>query len=382
MTHSFVIGLGVFVLTILPVGHAHGGEPAKWSPAAAAKYLDGRAEFWLNWSSAARGQGTACISCHTSLPFAIARPALGKSLGETGASPNEKKLLDGLKKRVDNWEKIVAEPTAVKDPFVPFYSKKMKPSALGTESVLNALVLANHDARRSKGVLSESTKKALDHLWGQQQENGAWLWLEFGLSPWEADAAYYGASLAALAVGTAGKDYYEQADVQPKVTALKKYLVTQFSSQRLHHRAVALWASSRLPGIVADKDKQQAIDDLLNAQEADGGWSLPKLGKKTSGKAAWTSHGAFPPGVASDGYATGLAVLSLKSAVLPSPLRGRGVGGEGVQKGVRWLAAQQQKDGTWGINYVNKPRDPETNVGKFMRDSATAFAILALTEPN
>ena len=125
--------------------------------------------------------------------------------------------------------------------------------------------------------------------------------------------------------------------------------------------------------MVSPKDKQQGIDDLLNAQEADGGWSLPKLGKKTSGKAEWTSHGAFPPGVVSDGYATGLAVLSLKSA---------GADNAKVQKGIRWLAAQQQKDGTWGINYVNKPRDPETNLGQFMRDSATAFAILALTEAN
>jgi hypothetical protein len=31
--------------------------------------------------------------------------------------------------------------------------------------------------------------------------DGAWLWLEFGLSPWENDSAYFGASLAAIARG-------------------------------------------------------------------------------------------------------------------------------------------------------------------------------------
>src|SRR5262249_55790763 len=161
-----------------------------------------------------------------------ARPALADPLGETAAGAVEKRLIDNLKKRVENWDKIVAS-TSNKDPFLPFYSNDRKPSALGTEAVINALVLVNNDVRRGKGALSAPTRKALGHLWEQQKENGAWLWLDFGLNPWEKDGAYYGASLAAVAVGTAGKDYYEQADVQDKVAALKKYLQTQSSNQPL-----------------------------------------------------------------------------------------------------------------------------------------------------
>src|SRR5262249_17744587 len=103
---------------------ARGGERAepKWSPAAAAKYFDGRADFWLQWSSAARGQGTACIACHTTLPFALARPALAERLAEDGPLAPETKLIDNVKKRVENWDKIVADPASEKDPFVPFYS--------------------------------------------------------------------------------------------------------------------------------------------------------------------------------------------------------------------------------------------------------------------
>src|SRR5262249_3699355 len=139
--------------------------------------------------------------------------------------------------------KIVADATADKNPFVPYYPKERKPSSLGTEAVLNALVLVNHDARRAKGVLSAATTQALDHLWQQQQANGAWLWLDFGLKPWEQqDSSYYGATLAALAVGTAGKDYQEQAAVQSKVAALKQYLKAQYPKQPLHHRVTALWA--------------------------------------------------------------------------------------------------------------------------------------------
>src|SRR5439155_26824111 len=153
---------------------------------------------------------------------------------------------------------------------------------LGTESVLNALVLVSHDARRAKGVLNETTNKALSHLWEQQKENGAWLWLDFGLRPWEQDGAYYGASLAAVAVGAAGQDHDDKAEVHAKVAALKKYLKTQLPNEPLHHRAVALWASFKFPGFLTEPDKTKLIEELLSIQEADGGSSLPKLGKKAS----------------------------------------------------------------------------------------------------
>src|SRR5438132_13361905 len=115
-------------------GFASAAEPA-FNPQAAVQYLDARADEWLRWSGAARGQGTVCLSCHTTLPFALARPVLGESAVE-------KQLLDNVGKRVQNWDKIVADAEAGEAPFVPFYPNRRKPSALGTEAVLNALVLA------------------------------------------------------------------------------------------------------------------------------------------------------------------------------------------------------------------------------------------------
>src|SRR5438552_4010666 len=128
---SAVMLSSLVLLATLQGGRAWGGEVPQpsWSPKAAAKYLYGRADWWLNWSGAARGQGTACLSCHTSMPFALARPALGAQLGETAAGAVEKRLIDNLKKRVENWDKIVADATSEKDPFVPFYPKDRKPSA-------------------------------------------------------------------------------------------------------------------------------------------------------------------------------------------------------------------------------------------------------------
>jgi hypothetical protein len=82
-----------------------------WDAKAAANYLDARAEFWSTWPNAARDRGTFCISCHTTLPFAIARPALRGPLGEREPSPAESKILNNLLTRARNWRDI--------EPFYP-----------------------------------------------------------------------------------------------------------------------------------------------------------------------------------------------------------------------------------------------------------------------
>ena len=208
---------------IRPARGLIGGRGPEWGGCTALVESEGRGQ--TTWTAAPtggsngpgrrEGRGRLCASCHTSLPIALARPSLGRQLGEATAGAIEKKLIDNMKKRVENWETIVDGATSDKDPFQCFYSDK-EPESLGTEAVLNALILVNHDARRKSGVLSTVTQKALGHLWEQQQEDGAWAWLDFGLNPWEKDGAYYGASLAAVAVGSAGKSYYDRAEVRPR----------------------------------------------------------------------------------------------------------------------------------------------------------------------
>jgi squalene-hopene/tetraprenyl-beta-curcumene cyclase len=366
--------LALLTLTSLCAATSRSAEsgPPTWSAQAAAKYLDARGEWWLGWSSSARGQGTSCISCHSALPVALARPALGKALGETEPGAVEKKLIDNVKKRVANWEKIVAAPGQDKDPFVPFYPASKKPSALGTEAVLNALILVNHDARWSKGTLAEPTRQALSILWSQQKPNGAWLWLDFGLRPWEKEGAYFGAALAAVAVGTADEAYYDQGTAKANTKALKDYLRSEFPKATLHDRVAALWAASVLPGILAEPEKNKLKDELFALQEADGGWSLPKLGTKSAGKDSWKAYKVLPQGTTADGYATGFVVLALKRS-------GVGADQPNLKKAIAWLNARQ-KDGTWPVNFVNRDRDPQNDVGKFMRDAGAGFASLALLE--
>jgi hypothetical protein len=61
----------------------------------------------------------------------------------------------------------------------------------GTEAILNAFILATHDAY--EGRLTSDTRRAFDNLWKLQftrgEAAGAWAWLHFGLAPWESDGA-------------------------------------------------------------------------------------------------------------------------------------------------------------------------------------------------
>ena len=150
-------------------------------------------------TGSARDHGTFCVSCHTALPYALSRPALRVALAEQGPSINERRLIEDVTERVRLWKDVG-----------PYYSDQgydhKTAESRGTESVLNALILAGHDAQ--SGQLSDDTRAAFDNMWALQQttgENaGSWLWLQFDQEPWEGnDSAYYGAALAAIAVGTA-----------------------------------------------------------------------------------------------------------------------------------------------------------------------------------
>jgi len=69
-----------------------------WHRQAAVAYLDARQDWWMSWRGAARGQGTFCVSCHTVLPYALARSTL-ETVSSGGVSIQEQRLLDDVRKR-------------------------------------------------------------------------------------------------------------------------------------------------------------------------------------------------------------------------------------------------------------------------------------------
>jgi squalene-hopene/tetraprenyl-beta-curcumene cyclase len=340
-----------------------------WDQRAAAAYLDQRADWWMEWPKAARDHETFCVSCHTAVPYALSRPALRHGLAEEAPSANERRLLSNVTKRVRLWKEVA-----------PFYTDADRGAyktveSRGTESVLNALILASNDAQ--SGRLSNDTRTALDNMWAEQQtagdKAGAWLWLRFANEPWEADDSdFYGATLAAVAAGTAPESYRTRPEIQNQVKRLRAYLNRKCAAQTTINRVALLWASAESPGLLAPEQQRAIINEVRSKQQADGGWSLSSL------VGAWKRADGTPQELKSDGYATGFITFVLQQAGIPRE-------DTQLQQGLAWLVANQNKtEGFWRSYSLNKNEAHHLSPGtaRFMNDAATAFAVLALTEPD
>jgi len=313
----------------------------------ASAYLEQRAAWWESWPAAQRDGGTVCVSCHTTLPYALVRSAIGGDV-----SPAERRLFESVATRVRTWNHVA-----------PYYAghagdDRKATESRGTEAVLNALILADRDARA--GVMSPDAQTAFDEMWSVQEANGAWPWLRFDLNPWEGpESAYFGAALAALAVGTAPAAYRSTPAIDARVRQLRSFLMANYSRQPLANRAALLWAASRLPDAIDGERRADLAAELVRAQRRDGGWSLRTL--QAPSLRAWFAE--------SDGYATALAALAL----MPTGQR------DAAARGVRWLARHQDSScGCWHAASLNAARDPASDAAPFMTDAATGFAVLAV----
>jgi hypothetical protein len=295
-------------------------------------------------------------------------------------TPEEVRLLEETTRRVESYE--------LHQPLYD-HSESKKTESRGTEPVLNSLILASADAAQNRREPSAATQQALKRLWETQRPDGAWDWLDFGLEPFETtDGAYYGATLAAMAIGiTPRSSPGSAAHTTAGVARLRGYLKEGYASQSVFNRIWLLLASTRLNDLLTGTQRAALITEIQSRQRDDGGWALDSLG-------AWSwSKNAAPfraPGTLdasllgkSDGYATGLIIYTLRQA-------GLAVGHPSVSRGLQWLKANQQEVQVsqhswlaWRAYSLNFDREHGGEKGEpwrrmFMSDSATAFAVLAL----
>jgi squalene-hopene/tetraprenyl-beta-curcumene cyclase len=224
------------------------------------------------------------------------------------------------------------------------------------EVVMSAVVLAYNDAATS-GKLHPTTRKALDRMWTVQKEDGGFNWLKCDWPPMESDD-HYGATIALVGLGAAPEDYAKTPAAQAGIAKLIDYLKNN-PPPTLHHKAMLLWASTYIDGVLTERQRADVIRELMAVQNADGGWALAALGDwKRADNTAQDTH-------TSDGYATGFLIYVLRRAgVEPQATP--------LQKGLAWLKSNQRESGRWYTRSLHKDNK------HFISHAGTAFAVLAL----
>src|SRR5947207_447532 len=120
-----------------------------WNRDAAAAYLDHRMDEWF-----ARGEKlqtdegrTTCVSCHTVILYALARPALRRAMHVNVPTPQESRLVEETSRRVRTYDS---------HQLLYDFDEDKKGESRGTEGVLYALILASADASQARREPSDA----------------------------------------------------------------------------------------------------------------------------------------------------------------------------------------------------------------------------------
>jgi squalene-hopene/tetraprenyl-beta-curcumene cyclase len=371
------ISSAILIFAVIAAAAAQPGVAGQsdWDRSGAAGYLDDRADLWLARARQLQaGEGkAACVSCHTVVPYLLARPALRKAMHIQEPTTQESRLLDNITRRVGTWL------------YGGTMSDAQHGGERGTEEVLNALILARHDADEARPQAGEATRKAFRQLWETQRSDGAWDWMDFAQEPDEsAGARFYGAALAAVAVGTV-PTLYRGGDAYSvyREGNLRGFLRENYSRQNLYNRVWMLLASVCWPGLMTQPECEELIAGLRVKQNRDGGWSLYGLGPWHWSK----TNPPFEPAVKfefaqlerSDAYATGLITYVLVQSGVPAT-------DAALLRAAGWLKRNQQEIQVdqfhwkcWRAPSLNHVDEPEKSWERMMMsDLATAFGALAL----
>lgn len=322
------------VLTLENVPYAKrivADEPirASFSAKQAARYLDNAS---LNWQKRRN-----CVTCHTNMPYLMARPALSAAMPDSG---EVRSFFEDY--YLTRWEKGKKQP-----------EKPYRPVVIGA-------ALAFNDAQTA-GALSDVARKTLDLMWTTQGENGAWKWAKCGWAPMEIDD-HYGVTLAALAAGIAPGGYARTHSAKVGLEKARKYLKAH-PAPSLHHRIMIAWASLRIEDLMEKKEREKVLDTMLSKQLANGGWSTPSFLVDWKG---YERKDGKPHDVnSSDAYGTGLALVVAREMGVPAT-------DERLQKGVVWLKSNQRESGKWFS------RSPAKDSKHYFTNTGCAFALLGL----
>jgi squalene-hopene/tetraprenyl-beta-curcumene cyclase len=167
---------------------------------------------------------------------------------------------------------------------------------------------------------------------------------------------------------------------------IRKFLA-RHAAVTLHQRAMTLWASVYVEGLLAADAQAKIVSDLMSSQRPDGGWSLASLVDNTSDPLFAGSDRAiqakseagygteflayvgpdkvYKSSLSSDGYATGFVIFVARQA-------GMAVADARLRRGIEWLKTNQRESGRWFTP------SQAWHTRHLISNAGTAFAVLAL----
>ena len=324
----------------IQIPRADAGEPKRRevSVQRALDYLDQGATAW--------SRGRKCVTCHTNGSYMALRPSLTGPLGATlpGVAGLFREGASGRNRPAGRGGQAGGLANDLRRP---------RPGRMGRPCVRNPV---------------GETEQALKQLFERQLPTGEWKASQCW-PPLES-SAFQEATVAALAVGTAPGWLSGLTDegLKAGVKRLQDYL-RRVEPPHDYGRVVLLWASARLEGLLEEGEKDRIIEMIRSKQRADGGWSLRAFARpeqwgdgNRAEKLRAEKEFADPP---SDGHQTGLALIALREA-------GVSARDPRIQKGVRWLLANQRQSGRWWTRSLN------TDNYHFIAFSGTLYPLVAL----
>lgn len=290
----------------------------------AARSLD---ESALDWQKT-----NQCCQCHANLMYLVARPAL---------------------------RAIVTPPNEVRDLFESLVRDRWETKGLRypSEAMVVAVPMAFND-RATSGTLHPLTRKALDRMLTFQRADGGWAGI--GGSPRTFINEFEETLFAALGIAVAPGEYARTEPASRALGGIRKY-VAAHPPRIPYQRAMLLWASHYVDGLMTDSDRDKAVQELLALQRSDGGCTLQEL---LEDDRDW-QRGRFARGLSSDGYGTGFVIFTLRQAGVPA-------NAESLQRGIKWLKANQRASGRWFTPTASR------RTLNLPSNSGTGYAILAL----
>jgi squalene-hopene/tetraprenyl-beta-curcumene cyclase len=325
--------------------HVPGFAPATAAEAFRSNYSEAKAGTFLDDIALRWTEHNKCGTCHTNIAQLMARPLTIAGNTNSYVETVRYSLLafaDETRQGDDELKTFLLAPIA------------------GALAVNDGI---------SGQTLDPQVAELLDYMWTVQDAGGGWSYTtEEELVPFLEQNPYYTSLLVGVGLGYVN-DRYQQSPLRREgINRLVDFLRHNMPTN-LHERAVLLWGSARTPELLTDAARRSIRNDLLKAQNADGGWTLPAMGDWQRLNGALDGAPNDPNGP-SDGYATGLATLALCQKPKASD-------GNAIDGGLNWLKTHQRISGRWFTRSLYSDR-----AHNYLSNMATAYALMAIRDCN